>query len=100
MKAGILMGARKNMIKLLSMTVMMLATTTVMQAQDEPKLVVKPSGRILFDAAYVNSQQAADKLNSGVAIPDMRASYTKVSNRSGFEDNHATILETRLQIKF
>ena len=88
MKAGILMGARKNMIKLLSMTVMMLATTTVMQAQDEPKLVVKPSGRILFDAAYVNSQQAADKLNSGVA------------NRSGFEDNHATILETRLQIKF
>ncbi len=30
----------------------------------------------------------------------IRASYTKVTNRSGYEDNHATILETRFQVKF
>jgi phosphate-selective porin OprO/OprP len=30
----------------------------------------------------------------------VRASYTKVTNRSGFENNHATILETRFQVKF
>lgn len=41
-------------------------------AQEEPKLIVKPSGRILFDAAYVNAKHQDDKLNSGVAIPDMR----------------------------
>ena len=30
----------------------------------------------------------------------VRASYTKVTNRSGFEDNECSILETRLQVKF
>ncbi len=30
----------------------------------------------------------------------VRASYTKVTNRSGFEDNEVSILETRLQVKF
>ena len=30
----------------------------------------------------------------------VRASYTKVTNRSGFEDNHASIIETRFQVKF
>lgn len=41
-------------------------------AQKEPKFTVKPTGRILFDAAYVNPQHQEDKLNSGVGIPDMR----------------------------
>jgi phosphate-selective porin OprO/OprP len=41
-------------------------------AQEEPKLIVKPSGRILFDAAYINPQHQEDQLNSGVGIPDMR----------------------------
>jgi phosphate-selective porin OprO/OprP len=45
---------------------------TIIEAQNEPKLTVKPSGRILFDAAYVNSKHQDDKLNSGIAIPDMR----------------------------
>ena len=45
---------------------------TTSNAQDEPKLVVKPSGRILFDAAYVNAQHQDDQLNSGVGTPDMR----------------------------
>ena len=30
----------------------------------------------------------------------VRASYTKFTNRSGFEDNEVSILETRLQMKF
>ena len=30
----------------------------------------------------------------------VRGSYTKVTNRSGFADNEATILETRFQVKF
>jgi phosphate-selective porin OprO/OprP len=46
--------------------------STAAQAQEEPKLTVKPSGRILFDAAYVNAQHKEDKLNSGVGTPDMR----------------------------
>ena len=41
-------------------------------AQEEPKLTVKPSGRILFDAAYVNPQHQEDDLKSGVGIPDFR----------------------------
>lgn len=49
---------------------MLVCTTS--NAQDEPKLIVKPSGRILFDASYVNAQHQEDKLNSGVEIPDMR----------------------------
>ena len=49
-----------------------LAMAISLYAQEEPKLVVKPSGRILFDATYVNPQHQEDKLNSGVGIPDMR----------------------------
>ena len=30
----------------------------------------------------------------------VRGSYTKVNNRAGFDDDHFTALETRLQIKF
>ena len=41
-------------------------------AQDEPKFTAKPSGRILMDAAYINSQHEEDALKSGVGIPDMR----------------------------
>ena len=55
---------------------MMLAMGTTIaagaQTSDEPKLEVKPSARILFDAAYVNPQHQEDKLNSGAGIPDMR----------------------------
>ena len=49
-----------------------LAIATTLCAQEEPKLTVKPTGRILFDAAYVNAQHQEDKLKSGVGIPDMR----------------------------
>lgn len=53
------------------MTVWLTMAATV-QAQEEPKLVVKPSGRILMDASYVDSEHQEDKLKSGVGIPDMR----------------------------
>ena len=56
------------------MTMLMVAMTlaATVNAQDEPKFTAKPSGRILFDAAYVNPQHQEDKLKSGVGIPDMR----------------------------
>jgi hypothetical protein len=40
---------------------------------------VKPTGRILFDAAYINPQHQEDKLNSGAGIPDMRVGVTSVT---------------------
>ena len=49
-----------------------LLLAAVAQAQEEPKLSVKPSGRILMDAAYINPQHQEDDLKSGVGIPDMR----------------------------
>ncbi len=48
------------------------ALATNLYAQEEPKLVVKPSARILFDGTYVNSTHQEKQLNSGVGIPDMR----------------------------
>ena len=48
------------------------AIAVAVQAEEEPKLVVKPSGRILFDAAYLNPQNHEDELKSGVGIPDVR----------------------------
>ena len=52
--------------------IMGLLIVAAVSAQEEPKLVVKPTGRILFDAAYIRPQHIEDKLNSGVGIPDMR----------------------------
>lgn len=61
------------MKKLLTMMMALgLMTATPMQAQEGPKLEVKPSGRILFDAAYLNPQHQEDELKSGVGIPDVR----------------------------
>lgn len=59
-------------MKKLMMMAMGLMMASPMQAQEEPKLVAKPSGRILFDAAYVNPQHQEDELKSGVGIPDFR----------------------------
>ena len=60
------------MTKTIMMMAMGLMMASAMQAQEEPKLVAKPSGRILFDAAYVNPQHQEDELKSGVGIPDFR----------------------------
>ena len=62
------------MMNKMRMTMLMvaLAMATTIFAQEEPKLTAKPSGRILFDAAYINPQHQEDELKSGVGIPDMR----------------------------
>ena len=60
------------MKKLLTMMALGLITATTIQAQEGPKLEVKPSGRILFDVAYLKPQHDEDKLKSGVGIPDVR----------------------------
>ena len=49
-----------------------MAMAAAVSAQEEPKFTAKPSGRILFDAAYINAQHQENELNSGVGIPDMR----------------------------
>ena len=49
-----------------------LMMASAIQAQEEPKFTAKPSGRILFDAAYVDPQYQEDELKSGVGIPDFR----------------------------
>ena len=53
------------MTKTILMMAVGLMMASAMQAQEEPKLVAKPSGRILFDAAYVNPQHQEDELKSG-----------------------------------
>jgi phosphate-selective porin OprO/OprP len=60
------------MRKTILIMVVGLLTASAIQAQDEPKFTAKPSGRILFDAAYVNPQHQEDELKSGVGIPDFR----------------------------
>ena len=61
------------MKRLLLTIAMALTVAAAVQAQNEPKLEVKPSGRILFDAAYLSPQNNKDELKSGVGIPDVRA---------------------------
>ncbi len=60
------------MKKIITIMALWLAVTSASYAQEEPKLTVKPSGRILMDAAYVNADHQEDKLKSGVGIPDFR----------------------------
>ena len=60
------------MKRFLTIFTLWLTVSLVILAQEEPKLIVKPSGRILFDAAYIDPQHQEDQLNSGVGIPDMR----------------------------
>ena len=60
------------MKRFLTIFTLWMTVSLVISAQEEPKLIVKPSGRILFDAAYIDPQHQEDQLNSGVGIPDMR----------------------------
>ena len=59
-------------VKLMMLMALTLATATNTKAQDEPKLEVKPTARILFDAAYINADHQEDDLKSGVGVPDIR----------------------------
>jgi phosphate-selective porin OprO/OprP len=60
------------MAKLRIVVWMMALATAISSNAQEPELKVKPSGRILFDAAYVHGKQQKDELKSGVGTPDMR----------------------------
>lgn len=44
-------------------------------SQDEEKLTVKPSGRILMDAGAFHADHYNDKFNDGIAIPDVRIGF-------------------------
>ena len=61
------MKKRRIMMLMVAMTM-----AVAVSAQEEVKLTVKPSARILFDAAYINPQHSEEKLKSGVGITDMR----------------------------
>lgn len=70
----------------ITMLMVGLAIAATVNAQEEPKLTAKPSGRILFDAAYINAKEQDGELKSGVGIPDMRVgvgfTYSNVSPSS------------------
>lgn len=44
-------------------------------AQDEEKLIVKPSGRILLDGGLFKAKEGDEKFNDGFAVPDMRVGF-------------------------
>ena len=46
------------------------------QAQNNDKLVIKPSGRILFDGAMYKANTDKELFNSGMAIPDARVGFS------------------------
>lgn len=52
-----------------------LALVSSAKAQEEDKLVVKPSGRILMDAGLFDANNYNEKFNDGMAIPDMRVGF-------------------------
>lgn len=53
------------MMKLRIVVWLITLAMAVNASAQEPELKVKPSGRILFDAAYVHAQQQEDKLKGG-----------------------------------
>ena len=61
-------------IILITTCALMTCASVFAQEEAEPKLVVKPTGRILMDAGVMHStdESVDQKLNDGVAIPDAR----------------------------
>lgn len=55
------------MKKQLLMMAMGLMMATAVNAQEEPKVSIKPTGRILFDGAYIKPQHEEDKLKAVLA---------------------------------
>ena len=47
-------------------------TEAVSKVKEEPKLSVKPTGRILFDAALFAPKNQKDLFNDGFGVPDAR----------------------------
>lgn len=61
-------------IILITTCALMTCASVFAQEEEEPKLVVKPTGRILMDAGVMHSTDETldNQLNDGVAIPDVR----------------------------
>ena len=89
----------------MTLTAGLLAVLAI-SAQEEPKLSVKPTGRILFDATYIHPQHMEEKLNSGVGIPDMRIGVGmtydqwKAKVEMGFAYGKVNIKDVWLQYDF
>lgn len=63
-------------MKQLILLILCLAVCYNTYAQQEEKLVIKPSGRVLMDAGLFNASEQDEKFNDGVAIPDMRIGFS------------------------
>lgn len=59
-------------MKHILLTLALGAIATGAYAQEETKLEVKPSGRVLFDGGLFDANEQNDKLNDGFAVPDVR----------------------------
>lgn len=89
------------------MTVMAIVAMPALQAMaadDEPKLTVKPTGRVLMDGAVYLPD--GDGLADGVALPDIRmgvkASYGKWSGKidAGYSFNKLSMKDVYIQYSF
>lgn len=56
-------------------TILVLLATVLSTRAQEEKIVVKLSGRILLDGGLFDAKHEKEKINSGVAIPDMRIGF-------------------------
>ena len=54
--------------RILIVTSLLVAVTTIARAQEERELTVKPSGRILFDATYVHPKHQEDRNYGGTSV--------------------------------
>ena len=89
-------------------TCALMTCTGAFAQEEEPKLVVKPTGRILMDAGLMHSTDKTlnEKLNSGVAIPDVRigvsATYGKWKAKIdvGYARQSLSLKDISLDYKF
>ena len=93
------------MKKIFTLCALAIGVSLSASAQEE-KLVVKPSGRILMDAGVMHAKEQSDKLNTGVAIPDLRlgvkATYGKWTGKVdvGFAYGQVSMKDINLDYNF
>lgn len=86
------------------MAVVAMPALRVIAADDEPKLIVKPTGRVLVDGAVYLPD--GDGLADGAALPDIRmgvkASYGKWSAKidAGYSFNKLSMKDVYIQYSF
>ena len=64
-------------------------TETVSKAKEEPKISVKPTGRILFDAALFAPKNQKDLFNDGFGVPDARVGVAAIDTSVSATDKTA-----------